>query len=284
MTKLEMVGVPEHSNLPFRWLNEAGDDVAAGVELSWRDVASGTGEMVRMLEEGEADVGVLLTEGALAAAWSGRGVRVWRLYCSSPLLWGVHVDAGSRFESEGDLAGCTFARSKPGSGSHLMALVGARALGWDPAALRFADVGDLPGAMRSMSAGESDAFLWERFTTKPVVDSGRWRCVGVWPTPWPSFVLAVRSDLGSDEVAALGALMPALRRQCDRMHGGDESVREISLRHGQRPDDVAQWLSGTVFAPGEPMDASTVQDVYRSLRACGAVAELDEAALETAFA
>jgi hypothetical protein len=47
---------------------------------------------------------------------------------------------------------------------------------------------------------------------------------------------------------------------------------------------VAQWLSGTVFAPGEPMDASTVQDVYRSLRACGAVAELDEAALETAFA
>lgn len=273
MTKLEMVGVPEHSNLPFRWLQESGDDAAVGVELVWRDVASGTGEMVRQLDAGEADAGVLLTEGALAAALTGHRVRLWRLYCSSPLLWGVHVDAGSRFERDSELEGCCFARSRPGSGSHLMALVGARAAGWDPAELRFVDVGDLPGAMRSMREGESDAFLWERFTTKPVVDSGRWRCVGVWPTPWPSFVLAVRSDLELEKLAALERLLPGLRRQCARMHEDAGAVREISLRHGQRPEDVVSWLSGTVLDPGAEVEPAMLSEVYRSLVACGAVPE-----------
>ena len=32
--------------------------------------------------------------------------------------------------------------------------------------------------------------MWEKFTTKPLVDSGEWRRVGECVTPWPCFVVA----------------------------------------------------------------------------------------------
>ena len=62
--------------------------------------------------------------------------------------------------------------SRMGSGSHLMALVAARQRGApDP---EFEVVGDLQGARKALKNKEADLFMWEKFTTKPLVDSGEW--------------------------------------------------------------------------------------------------------------
>ena len=80
-----------------------------------------------------------------------------------------------------------------GSGSHLMALVAARQRGApDP---EFEVVGDLQGARKALKNKEADLFMWEKFTTKPLVDSGEWSRVAEVPTPWPCFAVCVRRKL-----------------------------------------------------------------------------------------
>ncbi len=276
MISLRIVGVPEHSNLPFVWVVESGADRSAGVDVRWQDVAAGTGEMVRMLRDDEADVGVLLTEGAIAAALNGKGTRVVSVWSPAPLRWGVHVLADSPLDYGDDLSGHVFARSRAGSGSHLMGLVGASERGWSTDRLRFEDVGDLEGARVSLRDGRSEVFLWERFTTKPVCDRGEWKCIDVWPTPWPSFVLAVHEDKADSEVThALNRLLPALRAACARMKA-PASVEEIARRYGQQPVDVEAWLQGMSWTPGAALGVDVVAATAASLSMAGVV---DEAAV-----
>jgi hypothetical protein len=284
MIDLRIVGVPEHSNLPFRWLVEDGLDRASNVNLVWEDVAAGTGEMVRMLRENEADVGVLLTEGAIAAALNGKGTRIVSVWSPAPLRWGVHVRAESPLKHGDDLSGCVFGRSRAGSGSHLMALVGAVERGWAPDRMTFEDVGDLEGARAALREGSSEVFLWERFTTKPVCDQGEWRCIDVWPTPWPSFVLAVSE--GVDRAVVLPAierLVPALRDECARM-SAETSVGEVARRYGQQPADVRAWLSGMIWDPGSALSLETIRSTAASLKMAGVIEEFDEGVLDVLIA
>ena len=76
-----------------------------------------------------------------------------------------------------------------------MALVAARQRGApDP---EFEVVGDLQGARKALKNKEADLFMWEKFTTKPLVDSGEWSRVAEVPTPWPCFSVAASDADGA---------------------------------------------------------------------------------------
>ena len=51
-------------------------------------------------------------------------------------------------------------------------------------------VGNFEQLRSSVNSGETDAFMWETFTTKPFHDSGEVKRVGDITTPWPCFLLA----------------------------------------------------------------------------------------------
>lgn len=104
--------------------------------------------------------------------------------------WGVHVSASSKWSDASELEHATYAVSRLGSGSHLMAMVDAQQRGWSAEALKFEIVGNLQGARSALAEGKADAFMWEKFTTKHLVDSGEWRRIGEVLTPWPCFSLA----------------------------------------------------------------------------------------------
>ena len=59
---------------------------------------------------------------------------------------------------------------------------------------------------------ELQACMWERFTTKPFVDSGELKAVDGVPTPWPCFTSAVLQDTVADEDSktALGKVLAAM--------------------------------------------------------------------------
>jgi hypothetical protein len=94
-------------------------------------------------------------------------------FTDSPLVWGIHVPAASRFRTVAELDGARYAISRTGSGSHLMAFVHARAQGWPVERLTLVMVGNLDGAVAAFAAGRADVFFWEKLMTKPLVDSGR---------------------------------------------------------------------------------------------------------------
>src|SRR5690606_5752272 len=116
MEKVKIVGVPEHFNLPWHLALEDNAFADRGIDLIWEDVPQATGKMCKLLEAGRADVGSSLTEGIVRSIAQGNPCKIVQDYIASPLLWGIHVAAGSDRQSLDDLEGDRVAISRPGSG------------------------------------------------------------------------------------------------------------------------------------------------------------------------
>jgi len=251
--KLKVCGVPEHFNSPFHIASASGAYAEAGVEVEWTDMPGGTGAMCEALATGAADVAVLLTEGVYKSIACGAvPAKIVAVYVQSPLCWGIHASAGAHHDAIGgvaDLRGRTFAISRLTSGSHLMAFVNAQQQGWDPAAeVLFEIVGDITGARAALKEDRAQAFMWEKFTTTPHVDSGEFKRVGECMTPWPCFVVAVRDELlaAPGGEAAVLALLRATREAATafQANAGGESVAYAAKHYGLRAEDAREWLEG----------------------------------------
>ena len=183
MKRFKIGGVPEHFNLPWRNAIEEGAFQSLGLELHWSDMTGGTGQMIKGLQAGSIDIAVLLTEGITRAILQGLDAKILNVYVASPLCWGLHVPVDQSIKEVRDLDGKTFAISREGSGSHLMAYVKARQEKWNLDELKFNVVGDVYGGIWALNNGEAQGFLWEKFTTSPFVDQGKCRLLDEVLTP-----------------------------------------------------------------------------------------------------
>jgi cyclopropane fatty-acyl-phospholipid synthase-like methyltransferase/ABC-type nitrate/sulfonate/bicarbonate transport system substrate-binding protein len=237
-------GVPEHFNFPWQLGLERGLFSQAGFDLQWQDFPGGTGAMCQALREGELDLALVLTEGAVAELSRHNHSLILGTYVRSPLGWGIHVAANSPVQQLEALAQGSFAISRPGSGSHLMAAALAEREGWDQAPLTFEPVGTLEGAITSMGKNAQQLFLWEKYTTQPYVDRGAIRRLGVLRPDWPAFVIMVRRDFLACHEARLGELL-AVVRQAHSLLPEPERLTYIGERYQLDRDQVAEWYQET---------------------------------------
>jgi sulfonate transport system substrate-binding protein len=265
-TSFNIGGVPEHFNLPWYQALENGLFAREGLQVNWTDYPGGTGAMAKDLRSGDLDVAVLLTEGIVADIVKGNPSKIIQVYVDSPLLWGIHVPAGSAFQSAEELAGKRYAISRMGSGSHLMAVVDARQRGWDPAALELVVVGGLDGAREAFRNSQADAFMWEKFMTKPFVDAGEFRRVGETPTPWPCFVIAARQQVIDQQGPALQTLLTVINRSAQAFQAKPaDALPLISSRFNLQPDDARMWLASTRWGTGGAVSAPMIGEVISTL-------------------
>jgi len=237
-------GVPEHFNYPWQYALEHDLCADQPFSYSWTDYPGGTGAMLESLQKGELDVALVLTEGAVAGIAQGIPARILGTYVATPLLWGIHVHPDSPRTSPEQVRGARFAISRYNSGSHLMAFALANAHGWPPEALEFEVVGNFAGAQQALDDGRAEVFLWEKYTTKPTVDAGRMKRIGVQPTPWPCFVLLGHEEVVREHPRALEALM-AVIRQALHAQGERETIEYISRRYRLQEPDVREWFGQT---------------------------------------
>ncbi|MEO0347307.1 MAG: ABC transporter substrate-binding protein [Pseudomonadota bacterium] len=276
--RLAVAGVPEHFNLAWRRLAERRALESLAVDLHWQEVSEGTGRMIDLLEAGDADMALLLTEGAVAGVANGRRIRLLGGWVASPLRWGVHVAAASSAQSAKDLPGQRFAISRYGSGSHLMAGIYAQQNDW-PEAPEFVVVDNLAGARRALAAGDAEIFLWERFTTQPVVDAGDFRRVDELPTPWPCFVAAVRDDLAPETFGAARLALRAALHEAQGLRRADQAARAFAEAYALDPAEAAEWLTGTHWADATALDPDMLAGVASAMRGVGMI-EREPAAAE----
>ncbi|MFM7667637.1 MAG: ABC transporter substrate-binding protein, partial [Bacteroidota bacterium] len=203
------------------------------------------GQMIKGLQTGSIDIAVLLTEGITKSILEGLDAKIVTIYVQSPLKWGVHVPVDSKLNSLSDLENGTFAISRFGSGSHLMALVHANQAGWDTTKLKFNVVGDVYGGLWALENHEADGFLWEKFTTKPFVDQGKCRCIGEVVTPWPCFVIAVRTEILEKHTDLIAEMCKIVGNRAKALKEDKESIETFSWRYHLEPEDVKLWLSET---------------------------------------
>jgi ABC-type nitrate/sulfonate/bicarbonate transport system substrate-binding protein len=248
MKTVKIVGVPEHFNLPWHLCLENGEFEAEAIDLQWKDVPEGTGKMCQLLREGQADIAVILTEGIIKDIAAGNPSKIVQIYVQSPLIWGIHVAAQSDFHSVKDLKDKKVAISRLGSGSQLMAYVNAHENGWDTTNLSFEIINTIDGAVEALTKGTADYFMWERFMTKPLVDQGIFRRVGDCPTPWPSFVIAVRDEFLKENPTAMEKILAVINKKTTHFKQIPDIDATLSQLFKQKRADIQEWLGLTQWA------------------------------------
>ncbi|AND64936.1 ABC transporter substrate-binding protein [Flavobacterium covae] len=264
MKTVRIVGVPEHFNLPWQLCIENGEYDQVGIDLQWTDIPEGTGKMCQMLRNNETDIAVILTEGIIKDIASGNDSSIIQLYVQSPLIWGVHVNASSKYHYLSDLENTKSAISRIGSGSHLMSFVNAKQQNWNLNKLNFEIVNTIEGAVESLQSGNADYFLWERFMTQPLVDQGIFRRISECPTPWPSFVIAVRNEFLKNNPTTLELILEIINNTTIEFKEIPSIDRTLAARYNQKVDDIQQWLKKTRWSQ-KKMDQKTFDKIQNQL-------------------
>ncbi|GEC80022.1 substrate-binding domain-containing protein [Flavobacterium aquatile] len=251
MKHIKIAGVPEHFNLPWHLSIDNGEFEAVGIDLQWTDVPEGTGKMCQMLRDSETDIAVILSEGIVKDIVGGNPCKIVQVYVESPLVWGIHVDAKSKYQTLSDLENGKVAISRLGSGSQLMAYVNANNQGWNTDNLKFEIVNTIDGAVESLANGTSDYFMWEKFMTKPLVDKGIFRKVADCPTPWPCFVIAVREEVLKKHLNTIAQILEIIniKTQSFKEIEGIDSI--LAEKYHQKIEDIQEWLSITEWSQSE---------------------------------
>jgi sulfonate transport system substrate-binding protein len=265
MKTVKIIGVPEHFNLPWHLAIEEGAFEERGINLEWTEVPEGTGRMSEMLKNKETDLAIILTEGIVKSITEGNQVKIIQEFIASPLLWGIHVDANSSYTSLSDLKDTTAAISRFGSGSHLMSYVQAKEMGWDTENLKFDLVNNLDGAVEGLSSGSADYFMWERFTTKPLVDSGVFRHLGNCPTPWPCFVLVGTNEFLKENEGVLNHILEVINMYTVEFKQIPRIDSTLANRYNQKLEDIQEWLQLTEWSQKQ-LPESTLTKIQHTLK------------------
>ena len=256
MNTIKIAGVPEHFNLPWHLALESGDFEKENIDLQWTDVPEGTGKMCQLLRDGETDIAVILTEGIVKDITAGNPSKIVQVYVESPLIWGIHVAANSKYNTLTDLKGTTAAISRLGSGSQLMAYVNADNQsrlhsGWKTDDLQFEIVNTIDGAVEALTNGSADYFMWERFMTKPLVDQGIFRRIGDCPTPWPCFVIAVRKEVLEKQADVISKILSIINQTTVDFKNIPSIDTTLALKYHQKIEDIQEWLSLTHWSQNQ---------------------------------
>lgn len=272
MKKINIVGVPEHFNLPWHLCIENGEFECEGIDLNWTDVPEGTGKMCEMLRNGETDMAVILSEGIVKDIQQGNPSKIVQFFVETPLIWGIHVAHNSIFQNIAELENGRIAISRMGSGSHLMAIVNAKNQGWNPNDLKFKIINTLDGAVEALQKGKADYFMWERFMTQPLVDNQIFRRIAECPTPWPCFVIAVREEVLQKHPQTIERILEIINTTTKEFKQIPSIDRTLSSKYHQKLEDIQLWLAQTRWSQNV-MDDKTLNIIQNELFALKIIQE-----------
>ncbi|WP_203258357.1 substrate-binding domain-containing protein [Hyunsoonleella ulvae] len=266
MKNVNIGGVPEHFNLAWHLTLKNEEYKTEGINLCWHDYHGGTGAMCKALREKEIDVAVILTEGIIKDIIAGNPSKIVQTFVETPLIWGVHVAHHSKYKTTKDLKGTKAAISRYGSGSHLMAYINAEHNNWDlEKDLDFEVIKNLDGAVEGLTDGKADYFLWEKYTTKPLVDDGTFRRIDDCPSPWPCFVIAAHEDYIKNNSEDLKTILRIINTTTSEFKDIPSIDRMIANEYDQKIEDVQDWIAITEWSQ-ELIDESTIMNVQKQLK------------------
>jgi sulfonate transport system substrate-binding protein len=274
MKQVNIGGVPEHFNLAWYLTLKNGEYKEENINLRWYDYYGGTGAMCKALRNGDIDIAVILTEGIIKDIIDGNPSKIVQTFVQTPLVWGVHVANHSNYITVEDLKGTKAAISRYGSGSHLMAYINAENNDWNlEKDLDFEVIKNLDGAVEGLTEGNADYFLWEKFTTKPLVDNGTFRHIDNCPSPWPCFVIAVRENFIKSNKKDLKTILDIINNTTADFKDIPSIDKSIANRYEQQIEDVREWLNITEWSQ-KLIDEKTVMNVQKELFALNIIPEI----------
>lgn len=273
LTKIRVGGVPEHFNLPWHLAIENGLFEKEGIEIEWTVFKGGTGQMTQALRNDEIDVCILLTEGIISDIVNGNPSKLLGKYLNTPLIWGVYTGINNPVNHYGEIYDKNYAISRFGSGSHLMPIVDANAKKIKLRKEQFHVIKNLDGALSSLSENETDAFYWEKYTTKPYVDKGILKHLGDYVTPWPCFMIAATNKILASEKEAIDNMLKVIYFTSKQFMTSPNAIQEVSKRYTQKIEDVEDWFHATEWSTNNEISDKVLENVLHTLKYAGIIDE-----------
>ncbi|CAE8591513.1 unnamed protein product, partial [Polarella glacialis] len=133
----------------------------------------------------------------------------------------------------------------------------------------------LDGARAAMKEGEIDAWLWEKFTTKFLVDQGEWDIIGEVPTPWPCFCFVASDKALQTRAKEIQSMVEVTKGVCDEFKAnlGNRTISYVVKKHASTETDASEWLSGTQWACALEVQKQTLQKTQEALVTIGQLKE-----------
>lgn len=261
-SRLRIGFIPEHFSTPLHFAQKHYNLNADLIPFP-----TGTGALTSALKtppqasSGAIDIAIGLTEGFVAdlgktealkeKAGSPPGYGLVGTYVESPLCWAIST--GSKrddINTISDLKGTRVGVSRIGSGSYVMSFVLGDQQNWlsssgDPP-FEIVPIGDFAALRKAVNEGRADFFMWEHFTSKKFWDEGGIKRVGDIYTPWPSWVVAARSEVAEGEIEELlGKLNLGVKHY---LENSEEAVEHITGTMHYSREDAGEWMKTVRFA------------------------------------
>jgi hypothetical protein len=100
--------------------------------------------------------------------------------------------------------------------------------------------------------------------TKPIVDKGIFRRLGDCPTPWPSFVIAVRNEILEKEPNAISKILKIINQTSAKFSSIPSIDKTLALKYNQKVEDIQEWLALTKWSQ-EPLDEKMLNKIQNQL-------------------
>jgi hypothetical protein len=266
MKTLRITGVPEHFNLPWKRVVASQPFEKEGITLQWTDESRGSGQMNMDLREEKTDIAIVLTESFLKDFEAGNPSKMIGFHVKSPLTWGIHISGDSSISSLDKIKEPAFLISRIGSGSQLMSYVLAKREGWNPEKLDFKIVNNLPGALEVMHAEKPEMFLWEKYTTKPWVDSKQMKRIGEIPSPWPCFAIIATDKALAEFNEVIFQLRELVYEESKTLQSSPSAIDAISKYYELNPSDVKEWFVQTSWAIENNISRSQLEKSMNTMK------------------
>ncbi|MEB2785823.1 ABC transporter substrate-binding protein [Algoriphagus persicinus] len=273
MKTLRITGVPEHFNFPWKKVVAAQPFKNEGIMLQWTDESRGSGQMNKDLRENKTDIAIVLTESFLKDFESGNPSKMIGFHVKSPLNWGIHISGDSAVNSLDEINSPTFLISRLGSGSQLMSYVLAKRENWNSKKLEFKIVNNLPGALEAMTPEKPEMFLWEKYTTKPWVDSKQFKRIGEVSSPWPCFAIIATDKALKEFGDTIFELRELVYQASKEIQTNRDSIDELAKNYELNIADVKEWLAQTTWATNAEVSKSQLSACMGIMKELGIITE-----------
>lgn len=264
--------MPEHFNYPWHYGIDNNIFAKHGLDIEWYDVKEGSGAMCKMLEADELDLALVLTEGVVKHIHSGGSARIIRQYVKTPLLWGVHVRPGYNLHHNYETA--RFARSRVGSGSHIMAYVYAEQRNFNLSEDQFVTIDNIDGALTAFVENQADVLLWERFMTQPYVDQKYVERTDECVSPWPCFVLVGSKKFIDNQSEKILSISDAITICNETIMQRADTKGAISKMFDLNPDQVEQWYTTVEWQTSDWISSKMLNNVSETLKRVGVLDDI----------
>ena len=273
MKTLRITGVPEHFYFPWKKVVDSQPFEKDRILLEWSDESRGSGQMNKDLREDKTDIALVLTESFLKDFEAGNPSKMIGFHVKSPLNWGIHICGESPVNSIHEINEPTFLISRKGSGSQLMSYVLAKREGWNSEKLQFKLVNNLPGALEEMTHEKPEMFLWEKYTTKPWVDSQEMKRLGEIPSPWPCFAIIASEKAIEDFGEKLFTLRDLVYQESAKLQTSPTAIEDISKTYELKREDVQEWFAQTTWAVDNKISKSQMVESMKTMKELGIISE-----------